>query len=152
MDYYLSPFGENGVVIELGNKIDEKTHRKVQEVCSMLDQNDEKWFIEHIPAYTNVTLFYDVFKVSRMNSERSPYQTVCKLIDNILKSNSPVNINKQKTIEIPICYGGEFGPDIEYVAQYNRLTIEEVIKIHSSGDYLVYFIGFAPGFPYIGVG
>lgn len=60
---------------------------------------------------------------------------------------------KQKVryvIEIPVCYGEEFGPDLEFVANHNGLTPEEVIRIHSSAEYLVYMVGFAPGFPYLG--
>ena len=55
-----------------------------------------------------------------------------------------------RTVSIPVCYGGEFGPDLEYVARHNNLTTDEVIHIHSSGEYLVYMIGFAPGFPFLG--
>ena len=53
-------------------------------------------------------------------------------------------------IEIPVCYGGEFGPDLHDVAAHNHLKNEEVIELHSSANYLVYFLGFAPGFPYLG--
>lgn len=55
-----------------------------------------------------------------------------------------------RIVEIPVCYEGEFGPDLDYVAEHNGLTPDEVINIHSSGSYLVYMIGFAPGFPFIG--
>ena len=55
-----------------------------------------------------------------------------------------------RLVEIPVRYGGEFGPDLEDVARAHGLTAEEVIRIHSSGDYIVYFVGFAPGFPYLG--
>jgi inhibitor of KinA len=55
-----------------------------------------------------------------------------------------------RVVEIPVCYGGEFGPDLGYVAEHNQLSVEEVIEIHTSGQYLVYMIGFAPGFPYLG--
>lgn len=57
---------------------------------------------------------------------------------------------KVRTVEIPVCYGGAFGPDLEDVAAHNRLTADEVVRIHSSAEYLVYMIGFAPGFPYLG--
>ena len=55
-----------------------------------------------------------------------------------------------RRVEIPVCYGGEYGPDLEYVAELNGRTVEEVIAIHSGADYLVYFLGFSPGFPYLG--
>jgi len=53
-------------------------------------------------------------------------------------------------VEIPVCYGGEYGPDLGFVAEHNGLSQEEVIKIHSEGRYLTYMVGFAPGFPYLG--
>ena len=53
-------------------------------------------------------------------------------------------------VEIPTLYGGEYGPDLDHVADHNGLTPEEVIQIHSSADYLVYMMGFTPGFPYLG--
>lgn len=66
--------------------------------------------------------------------------------------NKPLlNAKMSKTIiEIPVCYGGEFGPDLEYVAAHHHLSTDEVIRIHCSSEYLIYAIGFAPGFPYMG--
>src|SRR5699024_11477928 len=56
----------------------------------------------------------------------------------------------KKIFEIPVCYGGEYGPDIENIAENAGLSVEEVIKIHSSRDYLIYMLGFLPGFCYLG--
>ena len=56
----------------------------------------------------------------------------------------------EKFYEIPVCYGGEYGPDIENIAEHAGLSVEEVIKIHSSRDYLIYMLGFLPGFCYLG--
>ena len=57
---------------------------------------------------------------------------------------------QKEIIEVPVLYGGEYGPDIENIASHNNLSVEEVIKIHTSGEYLVYMLGFTPGFPYLG--
>jgi KipI family sensor histidine kinase inhibitor len=61
-----------------------------------------------------------------------------------------IEIPSAETIEIPVCYGGDFGPDIEFVAQTHDLTVEEVIRIHSEPEYPIYMIGFTPGFPFLG--
>ncbi len=53
-------------------------------------------------------------------------------------------------MEIPVCYGGSFGPDLSFVAEHGKITEEEVIRIHSSRDYRIYMLGFLPGFPYLG--
>jgi inhibitor of KinA len=66
---------------------------------------------------------------------------------------SPLDITGLPTarlVEIDVCYGGEFGPDLEEVARLRGLSVDEVVRIHSTGDYLVYMIGFSPGFPYLG--
>ena len=55
-----------------------------------------------------------------------------------------------KPFKIPVCYGGRFGPDIEVVAEYNKLTIEDVISLHTEAVYIVHMVGFLPGFPYLG--
>lgn len=61
-----------------------------------------------------------------------------------------VNVTVGRTIEIPVCYGGDFGPDLENVAGINRLSQQEVISIHTEKTYYVYMLGFAPGFPFLG--
>ena len=58
--------------------------------------------------------------------------------------------NASRVVEIPVCYGGQYGPDLAFVAQHNGLTEEEVIALHVSGEYYIYMLGFAPGFPYLG--
>lgn len=151
MDYQLHPLGDQAVVIELGEEINLETQKKVKRLSTFLEKNHETWMVEYIPAFTTVTLFYDLLAVSQLSQNSVlPYQAVCSYINKIIKSLGTDEEVDQRTIEIPVCYGGEFGPDLEYVAEHNDLTPEEVIKIHSEGDYLVYMIGFAPGFPYIG--
>jgi len=53
-------------------------------------------------------------------------------------------------VEIPVCYGGEFGPDIQFVAEHNSITTDDVVRIHSGAEYQIYMIGFTPGFPFLG--
>jgi inhibitor of KinA len=59
-------------------------------------------------------------------------------------------VPEARTVEIPVCYGGAFGPDLEDVARRHELEAADVIRIHSNGDYLVYMVGFMPGFAYLG--
>ena len=78
------------------------------------------------------------------------YEELVDVLKNIEKSLDSIEIPLPKIIEIPTTYGGEYGPDIENVANQNRISVEEVIKIHSSKTYLIYMLGFTPGFPYLG--
>ena len=71
-------------------------------------------------------------------------------INKLLKSHTEINISNPKTVKIPVCYDEEFSPDMKRVIKHTGYTSCEIIKRHLSGDYVVYFIGFSPGFPYIG--
>ena len=107
--------------------------------------------IEYVPAYTTITLFYDPMKISRLYHKNTlPYDFVCKQLDHLLSKIEIGKSSDARTIDIPVCYGGEFGPDLDIVAKTNHLTKDDVIHIHTSAEYLVYMLGFAPGFPYIG--
>ena len=151
MFYQLSPLGDQAILINLGEDINMANHKKIQIITSYLDDQPFEWMIEYIPAFTTVTIFYDPIKITHLNQgSQLPYYFVCKQLNNVLSDLTAWRIIASKTVHIPVCYGGELGPDLETVAQLNNLTTEEVIHIHTSGDYLVYMIGFAPGFPYIG--
>jgi inhibitor of KinA len=150
MEFTLSPLGDAAIVIELGKTIEKNIHENVQHVFSYFDHHSPDWVIECIPAFTTVTLIYDPLKAGRTNLHSLPYQIVSEYITETLKTLNKTQFEIGRTIEIPVCYGGELGPDLEFVAEHNKLSSEEVIRIHSATEYLVYMIGFAPGFPYIG--
>lgn len=151
MNFKLKLLGDNALMIYLGDEINLQTHYRVQSVCQLFKRHHEDWLIEYVPAYTTVTLFYDLYEASKLSGKNErPYETVCRRIQELLSSYMAEEEIKPRVIEIPVCYGGEYGPDLPYVAEHNGLTPEEVIKIHSNGDYMVYMIGFAPGFPFIG--
>ncbi|KGP70887.1 5-oxoprolinase subunit PxpB [Pontibacillus yanchengensis] len=153
MNYTLTPLGDRAIVIELGNEITIATHNLVQSVVAFLDQHPFDWITEYIPAFTTVTIFYNpllVLPKTNQTTSASPYEHVVNelipYLDNLEENHSELG----RTIEIPVCYGGELGPDLPYVAEYHNLSEEQIVDLHSKGDYLVYMIGFAPGFPYIG--
>ncbi|HEX7065748.1 MAG TPA: carboxyltransferase domain-containing protein, partial [Bacillales bacterium] len=154
MDYTLSPLGEASVVIQLSEEIDIQTQKKISVIASYLDEHPLPGMIEYIPAFTTITIFYDPMEVlsSRQNSvrsndstERLPYDLVCDGINEMISDLPEAQDQQRNVVEIPVCYGGDFGPDLGFVAEHNGLEQEDVIKIHSNGDYLVYMIGFAPG-------
>lgn len=149
MDFQLFPEGDGAILIEAGKEISLANHRKIRAIVSLIEKAAPAWMIEYIPAYTTVTVLYDLFKVYEKFGEY-PYRYVSRYFTRLLEKAQPAFIPEPRTVDIPVCYGGKFGPDLENVARINGLTPEEVIRIHASGDYTVYMIGFAPGFPYIG--
>ncbi|QTD39694.1 5-oxoprolinase subunit PxpB [Sporosarcina sp. Te-1] len=146
MDFTLSPLGDQAVVIEVARDISIEAQDKVLAVSARLEERSPDWMVELVPAYTSVTVFY------RLNAfvEGNPYEEVCKRIQQLLASVQADRSSSRKTVRVPVLYGGEWGQDLPFVAEHNGLTLEEVISIHSSGEYLVHMIGFAPGFPFIG--
>ncbi|GGH88648.1 inhibitor of KinA [Pullulanibacillus pueri] len=151
MDYALHPMGDSGVIIELGKDINVETMNKVRAVANFFDHTHFDWLIEYIPAFTTVTvLYHPLYFIQHSQDSRLPYHQVCDLIDQFLLDLNIGTASEPRVVEIPVCYGGDLGPDIENVASHNGLTIDEVIDLHANGDYVVYMIGFAPGFPYIG--
>lgn len=138
----LSPLGETAVIIQCGDQVSDAVQRRVMSVCALLEKRTLPAMIEWVPSYTSVTVFYDPFI--------SSYPQLCKILLQQLNQMKEKVQDKPRTVTIPVCYGGEWGPDLDYVASEHGLTAEDVIAIHTSGDYLVHMIGFAPGFPYLG--
>jgi len=149
----MSPLGDSAIVVELGKNIELETHRMVAELSSYIDEHPIQVITEYVPAFTSVTIYYDCILAASLRERycvSSAYEVMEKIIEDILSTLEISSKYNPEIVEIPVCYGGEFGPDLEFVAKHNRLTVEEVIRIHSEGLYLTYMLGFAPGFPYLG--
>lgn len=142
MDYLFSPLGDQAIVIEVGQEISDEVQAKVRMVTQLLEDRPPNWMVEAIPAFTTIAIFYDPVIAL--------YETVEAELKNLLQHGQESAASEGRMVEIPVCYGGEFGPDLEFVAKHNGLTPEEVVAIHSGGTYSVHMIGFAPGFPFIG--
>lgn len=156
-DIKMIPLGENGIMVEFGTVIAPEINRKVTVLTEYLEQNPFPAVVEYISAYTNVTIFYDPYLASVLpiDIEDEPdmaisYLKMKRILEDILASIDMKKTKEAKVVEIPVCYGGEFGPDLTFVAEYHHVSVQDVIDIHSGGEYLVYMIGFAPGFPYLG--
>ncbi len=134
------PAGDSAVAVIFGDKIDESINKKVHAVANAIEKASPDWLIEVVPTYTSIYVYYDPLKLD--------YQEVLTAIKPFLSAEP--RDEKPRIVEIPTVYGGEFGPDIEFVAQHNGLTVEDVIEIHSKPLYRVYMLGFTPGFAYLG--
>ncbi|OLN23640.1 kinase inhibitor [Domibacillus antri] len=149
----MKPLGDSALVIQLGTEINTAVHKKVRALTILSEKHSFTGFIECVPAFASVTVFYNPLIVKRTydtENNSSPFQLVRFMMEEIMKQLVEEKEEKPRIVEIPVCYGGEYGPDLPFVAEENNLSVEEVIEIHSSGEYLVYMIGFAPGFPYLG--
>ena len=134
---------ETSVIIEFGDEINPEINKKIRILCDYLEENSFNGLIEYVPYFTSISIIYDHLKIN-------PFEKLREKIENIILSLDFSIEYEEHIVKIPVCYGSEYGPDIEYVAEVNNMTVNEVIDIHSKGEYLVYMIGFAPGFPYLG--
>lgn len=136
--------GETGLVVEFGNEISPDINNKIKQLVDFFDCRNDIGIIEILPTYRSLLISYNPLEISFGN---------LKEIIELAFKNSETNESKsfsREIVEIPVLYGGELGPDLDFVANYNQLSSEEVVKIHSSEEYLIYMIGFTPGFPYVG--
>lgn len=137
------PLGDGAVIVELGDQMNEKVSEQAIKLAQKLEQQPFPGFIEAVPAYTTVTVFYrpEVFDQA--------FAQVSNYIQKAMKQLSEQHPIQGRTIKIPVCYGGAFGPDLDEVAHYHGLPPEEVIERHTNHTYTVAFLGFSPGFPFL---
>jgi inhibitor of KinA len=136
------PMGDSGLVVRFGDRIDLQVHHRVRALSDYLLAHTMEGVLEFTPAFTTICLFYD--------PGRWALADLCAEVQRIIERLSAARHPKPRIVEIPVCYGGLFGPDLRFVAQHNHLSEDEVVQLHVSGEYLTYMIGFAPGFPYLG--
>lgn len=148
--FQLFPLGDAAIVVQLGQLIDPEIHDRIHVFAAYLTEHTFMGFVELVPAYASVTVYYDPWVVSK-KGKIDPYQKVVEILQKRL-ADTPLKAATAnlRVVEIPVCYGGSFGPDLDYVAEHNQLSVEEVIALHSAQEYVVYMIGFVPGFPYLG--
>lgn len=135
--------GDSALIIELGNEISPIINYNLKKITDYLDSLNHKAIKDLLPTYRSIIVYYDPMMIS--------FDELKEMVEkNCAADDSQMLSLKKEIIEVPVLYGGEYGPDIENIASHNNLTIEEVINIHTSGEYLVYMLGFTPGFPYLG--
>ena len=134
--------GDSALVVEFGDKVSPEINMKVNKLFLYLQKFPLKGITETVPTYRSLVIHYNPLELSLETLRSELQKTILESAD-----TSPL---RSRRIIVPVKYGGDYGPDIEDVAAYNKITPEDVIRIHSSINYLVYMIGFTPGFPYLG--
>lgn len=151
LPYRIFPLGDSAITIDFGNVIDAAINSKVLALFHQLRLDPLPGMIEAVPAYSSLTVYYDVFGVSKTGTTgKSVYEFISGQLDERLKQPLKEDDKATELIKIPVCYEQEFAPDIEYLAREKNISVNEVIQIHSSKQYRVYMLGFLPGFSYMG--
>ncbi len=134
--------GDRAILVEYGDAIDPAVNEKVRAMVTLLKRSLPEGVEAVIPAYRNLSLLYKPLITSP--------EKLFSLLQGLEARLHEIEIPTPRIVEIPVLYGGEFGPDISIVAQHSGLTVEQVIAIHAGTDYPIYMIGFTPGFCYLG--
>lgn len=133
-------FGEHAILLDWPANNDLDIHGQVLSYARYISEDFSEEIIETVPSYQSLA----VYLKPEINSQL--------FIDTLVgrKINIAEFISEDKQIIIiPVCYEPEYGLDIQYVAETNGISISQVIKLHTSPLYKVYFLGFLPGFPYL---
>jgi KipI family sensor histidine kinase inhibitor len=130
------------LLVYLGREISLDTHRRVLKLVRLMEADPPAGLRNLHPSYCSLLVVFDPV--------RADHAEMRAHIERLAKRFDQVTLPAPRTVEIPVCYGGEYGPDLEDVAAMHGLTPERVIELHSSAEYVVYFIGFVPGYPYLG--
>lgn len=134
--------GDRGLLCEYGDGIDLGVNRVVRAMAEGLQREPPRGLLSVVPAYRSLGLTYDPATISLEALKMQITRLEERLGDDPLATS--------RVVEIPVCYGGESGPDLAFVAEHNGLSEAEVIDLHTRPEYPIYMIGFAPGFCYLG--
>ncbi len=137
------PVGDRALLVEFGNTISLDVNQKVHILNRAIYQLELQSVEECVPTYRSLLVYYNPLKTSYE-------QLVFRLRDLEGRLGESSVSTRKRVIEVPVIYGGKYGPDLDYVAKYHGLDKEDVIRIHSKRKYTVYMIGFIVGFPYLG--
>jgi KipI family sensor histidine kinase inhibitor len=134
--------GDSSILIQFGNSIDPEINGKIAATVQLMREQHIEGVVDIIPAFCSLLINYDPRVIS--------YDRMKTRMEQILSMEIAAGTRKKKVYQIPVCYGGSFGPDLDNIAEHAALTPQEVIDIHTSTDYLIYMLGFLPGFTYLG--
>jgi KipI family sensor histidine kinase inhibitor len=136
------PSGDSAIIIKAGNDISEEINSTVRKLLVIIEQKKIKGIIDFIPSYNELMVCYDPLLIN--------FKELLIFLNSLEPGIENTKLPQSLVIHVPVLYGGESGPDIEEVSDFSGLSPEEIVKIHSSDSYLVYMLGFTPGFCYLG--
>lgn len=162
MSVRISPAGDEAVLVEFGDVIDRKVNARVRGLSALLERSaapgvpdgqspvarsspgspPSDWLLETVPAYASLLIRY--------SPERIDYNELIHTVERLAKQARAADAPPGRLVEVPVRYGGEDGADLAFVAEHAGLSEADVIAMHSGASYVVYMLGFTPGFCYLG--
>jgi KipI family sensor histidine kinase inhibitor len=136
------PSSDDSLLVSFGHEISLDAHQHVVKLLRLLESKPVAGIRNLHPAYCSVLIKFDAQKLQ--------HHELGALLQPYLARLEDVPLPESRQVEIPVCYGGEYGPDLAEVSALHGLTPQQAIDLHASASYVVYFLGFAPGFAYLG--
>jgi KipI family sensor histidine kinase inhibitor len=134
--------GDRSFLVELGDAIAPDVNRRVQRLMRKIEQAEWSGLAELSPGYRSLLVVFDPLRI--------PPEELMNRIADIAAQTDDSGPPSAKLLSVPVFYGGEYGPDLEWVAGHLGISVEDVIRLHTATIYRVYMIGFTPGYPYLG--
>ncbi len=134
--------GDSALVVEFGDEISERVNRRVIALADALDGAGPPGLRESVPTYRSLLVHYDPLCIS--------YEEMVDYVSDAVRTRDARAPIERRSVQIPVAYGGEFGPDLDFVADYHTLSVSDVVRLHCGATYPVCMLGFSPGFAYLG--
>ncbi len=135
------PAGDLALSVELGDDISVDVNTRVRALEFLIEQKALPGVVETVPTYRALQVYYDPTVVG--------YEALCRALAPLVEQAGATAMPPAREVELPCCYGDELGPDLDVAARRLELSPEELVRLHAGAEYLVYFIGFTPGLPYM---
>jgi len=134
--------GDRGLLVEFGDEISREINEKVRRMALIVQDDIRAGIVEVVPTYRSLLIIYNPLLL--------PLEDLKKRLKRIEEGLQQAPLPEPRLTRIPAVYGEHYGPDLEEVAKYHQISPERVIQLHCSKPYLIYMIGFMPGYPYMG--
>jgi KipI family sensor histidine kinase inhibitor len=136
------PAGDQAVSVEFGDEISVEVNARVLALERLIQQNAIRGVRETVPSFRALLVYYDPLVIG--------WEDLVTSLSSLLAEAGAETLPPNRLVELPCCYGGELGADLAEAASRLGLSADELIRLHATAEYLVYFIGFTPGMPYLG--
>ncbi len=138
------------MIVRFGSDIRPDINDLVISLHQNLIKNPFDGYIESVPSYCALTIFYDPLQIEPEKPFQSRQEKAASMLKTLLADMDTIPLKSDTAVRIPVCYGGHFGPDLKLLSEWSGLSEKEIITRHIKTVYRVYMIGFTPGFPYMG--
>jgi KipI family sensor histidine kinase inhibitor len=147
-DFAIEPLGESALLLRFGEGLDASVNARVHAASEALHAAHLPGIVDIVPAYATLALHYEPLSWTDTHGE-SPSRNIATAVRAVFREPPARTLHPSGRMDVPVCYDGEFGPDLDALARHARLDVADVISRHAAATYHVAMIGFAPGFPYL---